>query len=125
MLQFTQGQVEQVVLSLEENQTLTAPNYLFYFVHRSLNNTVAFVLLNAADTSTYKWRYSQFSITVNNYFLNEPVGEWEYFVYEQSSTTNLIPASATTLLEQGIMKLNKSTEYSFTEYQTSNTFITR
>lgn len=83
------------------------------------------MLLNATDTSAYKERFNQFSIVTNTYFQNSDSGEWEYFIYEQTSTTNTNPASATGLLEVGIMRLSESTTFSFTKYQTTNTFITR
>lgn len=125
MIYLTKGATSQIVLTLTEKQTLTTPNYLFRFVHRSTNVEVKFVVLNAADTSAYKERFNQFSIVTNTYFQNSDSGEWEYFIYEQASTTNTNPASATSLLEVGIMRLTDSTTFSFTKYQTSNTFITR
>lgn len=125
MIYLTKGATSQIVLTLTEKQTLAAPNYLFRFVHRSTNVEVKFVLLNAADTSAYKERFNQFSIVTNTYFQNSDSGEWEYFIYEQTSTTNTNPASATGLLEVGIMRLSESTTFSFTKYQTTNTFITR
>jgi hypothetical protein len=125
MIYLVKGQTSQVVLTLKEKQTLAAPNYLFRFVHRALNTEVKFVLLNNADTSTYKDRFNQFSLVTNTYFLNEDAGEWEYYIYEQTSTSNTNPANATGLLETGIMRLSDSSSFSYTKYQTSNTFITR
>lgn len=125
MIYLTKGATSQIVLTLTEKQTLSAPNYLFRFVHRATNVEVKFVLLNAADTSAYKERFNQFSIVTNTYFENSDSGEWEYFIYEQTSTTNTNPANATGLIEVGIMRLSESTSFSFTKYQTSNTFITR
>ena len=113
-----------VVLTLKEKQLLTNPNYLFRFIHRSLNTEVKFVLLNNTDTSAYKDRFNQFSITTNAYFYNAEAGEWEYYIYEQASPTNLNPAGLN-LLETGIMRLSDNSTFSFTTYQTSNTFITR
>lgn len=83
------------------------------------------MLLNAADISQYKDRFNEFQIGVNTYFANKDSGEWEYFIYEQTSTSNTNPDDATGLLEVGIMRLNESSTFSFTKYQTSNTFITR
>ena len=125
MIYLTKGATSQIVLTLTEKQTLAAPNYLFRFVHRATNVEVKFVLLNAADTSAYKERFNQFSIVTNTYFQNSDSGEWEYFIYEQTSTTNTDPASATGLIEVGIMRLSESTTFSFTKYQTKNTYITR
>ena len=125
MIYFTKGQTSEIILTLKEKQTLTAPNYLFRFVNRVTNVEVKFVLLNATDLSTYKDRYNKFSIVTNTYFVSSNVGEWEYYIYEQTSTTNTNPALATTLLETGIMRLSAATDFDFTEYQTSNTFIVR
>jgi hypothetical protein len=94
-------------------------------VHRGLNTEVKFVVLNNADTSSYKDRFNQFGLDTNTYFANAESGEWEYYIYEQTSTTNTNPANATGLLETGIMRLSDSTSFSYTKYQTSNTFITR
>ena len=125
MIYFTKGQTSEIILTLKEKQTLTAPNYLFRFVNRVTNVEVKFVLLNATDLSTYKDRYNKFSIVTNTYFVSSNVGEWEYFIYEQTSSSNTNPALATTLLETGIMRLSDYTAFDFTEYQTSNTFIVR
>jgi hypothetical protein len=125
MIQLTKGNTETIVLTLKEKQTLSAPNYLFRFVHRATNVEVKFVKLNGDDSSAHKDRFNQFSIAVNSYFGSKESGEWEYFIYEQASTTNTNPASATSLLEQGLMRLNDATTYTYTKYQTSNTFITR
>lgn len=125
MIYLTRGATSQIVLTLTEKQTLASPNYLFRFVHRGLNTEVKFVVLNNADTSAYKDRFNQFSLVTNTYFANAESGEWEYYIYEQTSTTNTNPANATGLLETGIMRLSDSTSFSYTKYQTSNTFITR
>jgi hypothetical protein len=125
MIYLVKGQTNQVVLTLKEKQTLASPNYLFRFVHRSLNTEVKFVVLNNADTSSYKDRYNQFSIVTNTNFSTKDSGEWEYYIYEQTSTTNTNVANTTSLLETGIMRLSEATSFEFTKYQTSNTFITR
>lgn len=124
MIYFVRDYNNQIVLTLTEKQLLTNPNYLFRFVHRSLNTEVKFVVLNAADTSAYKDRFNQFTLTTNAYFYNVESGEWEYYIYEQASTTNLNPAGLN-LLETGIMRLSDNSTFSFTTYQTQNTFITR
>jgi len=125
MIYLTKGATSEIILTLKEKQTLTSPNYLFVFTHRGSNVEVKFVLLNATDTSTHKDRFNQFSLVTNTYFANYDSGEWEYEIYEQTSTSNTNPALATGLLETGIMRLNEATSFSFTKYQTSNTFIVR
>lgn len=125
MIYLRKGHTDQVIVTLKEKQTLSAPNYLFYFKQRSSNDVVAFVLLNAADLSAYKDRYNKFSINGVTYFTSELAGEWEYTIYEQTSTTNVNPALATKLLETGIMRLSDTDSFNFTEYSTNNTFIVR
>lgn len=125
MIQLKKGQTENVILTLTEKQTLIAPNYLFRFVHRATNNEVKFVKLWAANTSQHKIRYDQFSIVVNTHFANSESGQWDYFIYEQVSSTNTDPSLAHNLLEVGIMQLAEATDFSYTTHNPSNTFITR
>jgi len=125
MIYLTKGSTSQIILTLKEKQTLSAPNYLFVFTHRGSNIEVKFVILNAADTSAFKDRFNQFSIVTNTYFGTQDSGEWEYQIYEQTSTTNTNPANATGLVETGIMRLNESTSFTYTKHQPNNTFIVR
>ena len=125
MIYLTKGATSQIILTFKEKQTLSAPNYLFVFTHRGSNIEVKFVILNAADTSAFKDRFNQFSIVTNTYFGTQDSGEWEYQIYEQTSTTNTNPANATGLIETGIMRLNESTSFTYTKHQPNNTFIVR
>lgn len=106
MIHFTKNTSSGIVVTLTERQTLTTPNYLFWFKSRGTNQIVAFVMLNATDTSPHKERYNQFSIDVDIHFADSPEGDWEYEIYEQTSTTNTNPDNALTLLETGIMRLS-------------------
>lgn len=125
MIYLTKGATSQIILTLKEKQTLSAPNYLFVFTHRGSNIEVKFVILNAADTSAFKDRFNQFSIVTNTYFGSQDSGEWQYQIYEQTSTTNTNPANATGLVETGIMRLSESTSFTYTKHQPNNTFIVR
>ena len=125
MIYLTKGATSQIILTLKEKQTLSAPNYLFVLTHRGSNIEVKFVILNAADTSAFKDRFNQFSIVTNTYFGTQDSGEWEYQIYEQTSTTNTNPANATGLVETGIMRLSESTSFTYTKHQPNNTFIVR
>jgi hypothetical protein len=72
-----------------------------------------------ADISLYKDRYNEFIFTegtdlplVGELKLGAG-GQYEYFAYEQISTTNLDPTLATGLVESGLMTLERgSTTYS-------------
>lgn len=126
MIHFIKGQTTKVVVTLKEKQTLLAPNYLFYFTSRATDKTKAFVVLGNTDVSNFKDRFNAFNIATNSYFANYESGEYTYAIYEQTSSSNLLPALATTLLELGQMSLKNATEFEFTTYnQTNNTFIVR
>ncbi len=124
MITIKKGNTETIVLTLTEKQTLVNPNYLFVFKSRMPEQIVSFVLLNAADTSLYKYRYNQFSLVVNNYFSNSPQGEWRYYIYEQSSATNKDETKTGGLLEEGIMRLNEAEAFSYVSYNVETEFIT-
>lgn len=125
MIYLNKGQTNQIIFTLREKQTLTSPNYLFIFIHRGSNIKRSFVLLQSANISPFKERYDEFSITTNTYFQNYDSGEWEYQIYEQTSTMNTNPDNATSLLETGVMRLNDATAFEFTTYEPNNTFIVR
>jgi len=106
MIHLTKNETSTIILTLKEKQTLTTPNYLFWFKSRGTNQEVKFVVLNAADLSPHKERYNEFDIVVNTHFEDSPEGDWEYKIYEQTSTSNVNPDLATGLVEDGIMRLN-------------------
>lgn len=125
MIHLTKCETNTVILTLTEKQTLTSPNYLFRFTNRTTGAEVVFVKTNASDTSAYKYRFNQFSIITSGFFSNQPSGEWLYYIYEQASATNRDYTKATGLLEQGIMRLNESDVFEYTQHQPDNTYITR
>lgn len=122
---FTISQVQSVYLTLTEKQTLSAPNYLFVFTQRTTNDVIAFVKLNNTDISAHKSRYNEFSITTNSHFSME--GEYHYAIYEQTSTTNVDPDNATSLLEVGIARVlpASANEFEYIGYESENNYITR
>jgi hypothetical protein len=123
MIQLTKGATQFMYLTLTEKELLTNPNYLFIFTNRSSNVEVKFVLLNAADVSLFKERYNKFSLVTNTYFVSSLIGQYDYQVYEQVSTTNTNP-SGLNMLESGIMMLNESDNV-YTSYQTTDTYKIR
>jgi hypothetical protein len=125
MIHLTKGETNTVILTLTENETLTTPNYLFRFVNRTTDAEVVFVKTNASDVSQYQYRYNQFSVVTSTYFSNQPSGEWLYYVYEQASATNKDVTRTGGLLEQGIMRLNESTSFSYTQHEVEKIYITR
>ena len=104
MIRLTKGATQNIILTLTEKELLTNPNYLFVFTNRSANTEVKFVSLNNTDISQYKDRYNEFSIVTNTNFATALNGQYDYDIYEQTSTSNLNPAGLN-LLESGIMEL--------------------
>jgi hypothetical protein len=123
MIRLTKGQTQNIIVTLTEKQLLTNPNYLFIFTNRSANTEVKFVKLNATDISAYKDRYNEFSIVVNTYFASSLNGQYDYEIYEQTSTTNTNPAGLN-MVESGIMEL-VGTTLTYAEYNTNDTFTIR
>lgn len=97
------------VLSLTERTTISNPTYLFSF--ESIENESKNFI--ATDISAYTDRYNQFVITevgtggtedlYNGEVILLPVGFWNYTIYAQDSTGNLIPANADEIVERGIV----------------------
>jgi len=116
---------QSVYLTLTEKQTLSSPNYLFIFTQRTTNDVIAFVKLNNTDISAHKERYNEFSLVTNTHFGME--GEYHYAIYEQTSTTNVNPSLATTLLETGIARVNPASanEFEYIGHESENNYITR
>jgi hypothetical protein len=123
MIRLTKGQTQNIILTLTEKQLLTNPNYLFVFTNRSANTEVKFVMLNNTDISQYKDRYNEFSIVTNTNFSTALNGQYDYDIYEQTSTSNLNPVGLN-LLESGIMEL-VGTPFNFSEYTTTDTYKIR
>lgn len=118
MIQLTKNLSQNIILTLTEKQTISSPNYLFQFVNRSTNEEVKFVLVNALDLSTFKDRFNKFLIVTDNYF--SKVGQYTYFVYQQTSATNT-DVEGKVLLESGIMMLSEPKTI-YKEYKTSDKF---
>ena len=123
MMVLTQGVTQNIILTLTEKELLTNPNYLFIFTNRSSNTQIKFVKLNATDISLYKDRYNEFSLVTNTYFGDALIGQYDYEIYEQTSTTNTNP-NGLNMLESGIMQL-EGTAFNFTEYETTDTYTIR
>ena len=121
-----------VVLTLQENATITAttPNYLFEFI--SDDSNVA-KLFTATDSSSNVCRYNQFIISVTGGTENLTGGTidltnngyYKYNVYEQVSATNLAISGTTSKVETGKMFLSGTTLPIITEYtdQTNTKFV--
>lgn len=109
MINLYQNTATSFTLTVTERVTISTPKFLFQF--KSVQEKVSYYTI-IADTSSYKRRYNTFSFTegtddaVNGSLTLGAGGQYEYFVYEQASTTNLDP-SGLTLVESGFMVLDR------------------
>lgn len=107
MIRIAKNQTNQFICTLSEVVTLTgSPYYLLYLESQNTNNTYS-VICN--DVSSATTRYNKLVLTestTNNLTggtINLPIGEYIYFIYEQSSPTNLNKNNTTSLLERGLL----------------------
>ena len=114
-----------VVLTLSEKTTLTNPIYLCRFVSDITKAESAFI---CSDNSLYIYRYNRFTIIDNPTPLPlsgqmnfTPVGEWTYYIYEQTSASNLDYTQSGKLLETGKVNVVGSVNVS-AEYQSYQTY---
>tara|TARA_R110000782_G_scaffold108347_1_gene196887 strand:+ start:166 stop:561 length:396 start_codon:yes stop_codon:yes gene_type:complete len=105
-----QNTVNSLTFTLTEKTTLSAPIYLFQF--RNVTEKVSYYCI-MADISLYKERYNEFLFTEGTDLplIGELIlgagGQYEYFVYEQLSTTNLDPTLSTGLVESGLIDFDR------------------
>lgn len=128
MLHITRGQANTLTVTLKEKQTLTSP-YFLVCLYNLASRVKKYAI--CSDSSSYTDRYNTLTLTESTtelplsgqVKLNEE-GEWEYRIYEQSSSTNLSPDAATTLLETGIAKVKSTTSpNTFTERTDEVTYV--
>ena len=105
-----QNTVNSLTFTLTEKTTLSAPIYLFQF--RNVTEKVSYYCI-MSDISAYKERYNEFLFTEGTALplIGELIlgagGQYEYFVYEQLSTTNLDPTLSTSLVESGLIDFDR------------------
>ena len=110
MINIERNSANEIALTLTEKGTATY--YLFKF---QSDNTEAVEYCIATDSSLYTDRFNKFTITEQTSpdNLNAEVelpteGQWRYFVYANSSSSNLDPTGLTEL-ESGIVKVTGTT----------------
>jgi hypothetical protein len=106
------NQANECVFTVTENATLSNPYWLFELKGSQDNQVKRFV---AQNTTTYSDRYDLFTITESSAenlltgTVSLPyVAEYYYKIWEQTSPTNLNPANATSICEEGIIRVYES-----------------
>lgn len=126
MQTITRGSANTVVFTLTERVTLDSPYFLVKVNSRSTNITKRFILPANASGSTS--RYDQFTITESttedlpNGTVSLTAGDWSYKIYEQASATNLNENLATTLIEDGILRVLGSSD-TYVDSEQTTTYI--
>lgn len=126
MQTITRGSANTVVFTLTERVTLDSPYFLVKVNSRSTNITKRFIL--PANASGATARYDQFTITEDdtedlpNGTVSLTAGDWSYKIYEQASATNLNENLATTLIEDGILRVLGSSD-TYVDSEQTTTYI--
>lgn len=109
MLYILQNDVSQLIVTVTEKVTLTTPYYLLRLKCESSKAETSCIV---TDSSSATSRYNEFYVTETSSpdNLNAEVeltttGRYFYWIYEQSSSTNLDYENATTLLESGFVEV--------------------
>lgn len=122
MIWITKGQANDVTVTLTEKGT--ASHYLFRFQNRM---TFADSYCVEQDTSPYTDRYNQFSITetasptATDGEVELDAGQYKYWVYANSSSSNLDP-DGLDVLETGMCTV-VGTVTTFTEYDNNPNWV--
>jgi hypothetical protein len=121
MLQITKGTSNNLWVTVREKQTLTNPYFLFRFVSEAgLNREVACIL---TDSATYPDRINKF-VFIEGTNATLDAGIWDYYVYEQTSSSNTDWRLATVVepLEVGRAKVT-GTDNTHITYASSDTQV--
>lgn len=119
MIKIERDTVNNVFLTLSEKTTISNPTYLFSFVNSTTKTAKNFI----CDVVTTSERGQEFNIeevsSGTEDLLNGKVkliwnGTHDYYIYAQTSTTNLNPDDADELVEQGRMIIDGVTEVEYT-----------
>lgn len=109
MLQITKGASNELTVTVSDVNTgddaVANPTWLFYFISAN-NKKSAFILSN---TSTHTSRYDTFTFTEGSSVAKTlEAGSNKYYIYAQTSTTNLDPDLADKLCEQGLAYVDRA-----------------
>jgi hypothetical protein len=101
MIYINKGEVNSIVLTLNEVSSLSSPYYLFVF-QNEMNPTSDPILFTTTDESPYPERF-------NLFYLDEPVdvtlmkGQYSYSVYESTTPPTEINDTTGIVIEEGRM----------------------
>lgn len=108
MINLTKGSTSSVYLTLWEKSELTNPYYLFEFTSNDTGNAT---YATTDDWSDFKPRMNVFTFSVmpgsaTAGYINLEAGTYDYVVYETEYQYNLNVASASNVVEIGLVTVN-------------------
>lgn len=126
-IHLTTAQANSFNVTLSEVETATYTYYLIAFTNDQTGTEYTVI---DTDASTNVARWSKFTITegaddrTNGSLVLGNAGSYSYEIYGQTSSSNLLTASALQLLEIGKMWLDNGVDDTFTKNtETGNTFV--
>ncbi len=110
MIALNFGTNSNVITTLyESSSNITNPEYTFSIINK--DSKVETIFYPGQDNSPEPWYYNSFTISVATYsgltssIIEYIVGEYEYTVYEMPDAYNLNIASASNIVERGILNI--------------------
>ena len=111
---------DNMIVTLNEKKTISAPYYLFVFENVTTKEQVKFILNSTTDLSLYPGRYNDFVINTSVKFLGATIGQWNYNIYEQTSSSN---TNSTGLLEVESGKMILTTDqFNYEGYEATTSY---
>lgn len=110
-----------VIVTLEESRTINNPYYLFVFKTGTPELTITHIVNSADDASEFVNRFNAFTFNSSTIFATAPIGQYQYYVYEQESSSNTDPTGLN-LVECGKMILKQTASDIFTGYEPTTTY---
>ena len=115
-----ENSIDNMILTLNEKKTISAPFYLFVFENVTTKAQVKFLLNSTTDLSLYPGRYNDFVINTSVKFAGATTGQWNYNIYEQASSTN---TDTTGLLEVECGKMILTTDqFNYEGYEATTNY---
>ena len=111
---------DNIIVTLNEKKTISAPYYLFVYENVTTKEQVKFIINSTADLSLYPERYNDFVINTSVKFIGATIGQWNYNIYEQDSSTN---TNSTGLLEVESGKMILTTDlFNYEGYEATTSY---
>ena len=112
---------DAVIVTLEESRTINDPYYLFVFTNTTTKEVVNHIVNSADDESNFINRFNKFTFDTSTIFDGATLGQWQYQVYEQVSSTNT-DVTSLNMVECGKMVLKTTEQTIFTGYTPATTY---